>query len=160
MPDFTQLLRRPAQEANRPPPIPADDYPGIIKNFEFGDSNTNKTPYVRFFPVLTDWGNSVPETWEVHNPTTNQSYTVGKADIDLSKRQQRRDFFLTPDAVWRLHEFLTSCGIEMEEVDGFIDYNEYIPQAIGKQVLVEVQQYLNTRTNEIGNQIGRLLGQS
>lgn len=161
MPDFSQLLRRPAVESKRPPALIADDYQGIIKGYALGDENRNKTPYVRFQLGLTDWGPSVPESWEAHDPNTNKSYTVMRSDIDLSKRQFRRDFFLTPDALWRLKEMLESCGIKCkEESDGTIDYAPLIPQAIGQPVTVEIQQYLNQQSNEIGNQVGRVVGQS
>lgn len=161
MPDFSTLLRRPAAESKRPPALPADDYQGLVKSYQFGDQNQNKTPYVRYQLGLTDWGPSVPETWEAHDPATNRSYTVGKADVDLSKRQLRRDFFLTPDALWRLKEFIESCGIEVvEEADGTIDYAPLIPQVIGQGVTIEVQQYLNQNSNEFGNQVGRVTGQA
>lgn len=155
MPDFSQLLRKPAGESRRPPTLPADDYPGIIKSYELGDNNINKTPYVRFAVGLTDWGKNVPDEWQQSDAQGN-IIQVSKADIDLSKRQLRRDFFLTDDAYWRLDEFIRSSGVNFEGRD----YEEVIPELVGTPVLVEVQQYLNQRNNETGNQIGRLIGLS
>jgi hypothetical protein len=138
MPDFSQLLRKPAGVAKKPPALPAGDYSGIIKSWEVGDNNKNKTPYVRFNLVLT----APPDDVELEPGT------------DLSKKPLRRDYYLTDDALWRLDDFIRSCGIEPnEEV-----YEEVMPQMVGLPVTVEVQQYINQSTSEIGNQVGKLTG--
>lgn len=141
MPDFSQLLKKPAGEAKRPPALPAGTYPGIVSGQEQGDSNRNKTPYVRFQVRLTGPADDVSQD--------------ELADIDLAKRQMRRDYYLTDDALWRLDEFIKSCGIPTEGRT----YEEVLPEVIGQTVLVSVEQYLGTN-NEIGNQIGRLVGEA
>ena len=140
MPDFKQLLSRPAGEGKKPQALNAGDYPAIIKSYELGDANKNKTPYVRYHIAYTGWPNGEPQTNE-----------DGEA-IDLSKRQGRRDYYLTEDAFWRLDDFLTSHGIDLTGRS----YEETLPEAVGKNVIAEVQQYMNQQTNEIGNQIGAL----
>lgn len=148
-PNFSHLLKRPAGQAKKPEALPVGDYPGIIKGFEIGDQNKNKTVYARFQLGLTAWPDSVDET------ERSKTGADGKTEaIDLSKRQLRRDFFLTDDALWRLDEFLRSCGIEPEGRT----YEECLPEAVGQQVTVEVQQYLNEKNNEIGNQVGKVTG--
>lgn len=143
MPDFSQLLRKPAGEAKKPQALPAGDYPGRIKGHEYGDSNKNKTPYVRFNLMLTGWADTVDDS--------ERTDAEGKT-LDISKRSLRRDFFLTDDALWRLDEFLASLGIDLTGRS----YEESIPEADGQEVLVEVQQYMNQQNNEIGNQVGAL----
>jgi len=143
MVDFSALLRKPAGEAKKPPALPAADYPGVVKSFEMGDNNKNKTPYVRLHVGLTGWADVLQE--EDKDPS-----------IDLSKRQMRRDYFLTEDALWRLDEFIRSCSIEPNGRS----YEEVLPELVGTPVVVEVQQYMNQTSNEIGNQIGKLVGQS
>ena len=154
MPDFSQLLKKPAGEAKRPPPLPAADYYGMVKSYEVGDQNRNRTPYVRFQLALQDWPDNSPDEWQVTDADGN-AHTVSKADVDLSKRQMRKDFYLTDDALWRLDEFIRSCGIDAKGRD----YEEIIPEVVGQPVMVEVQQYLNQNTNEIGNQVGKAVGQ-
>jgi len=138
MPDFSQLLRKPAADIKRPPALPPGDYLGVIKSYELGDQNKNKTPYVRFQVGLMGWPDAVPED--------------ERTGIDLSKKQLRRDFYLTDDADWRLKEFLESCGIK------FDNFETGVPEAIGAQVTVEVQQYMNQTNSEIGNQVGKMVG--
>ena len=144
MPDFSQLLKKPMADAKRPPALPVGDYPGVVKSYELGDQNRNKTPYVRFHLGLTGWAESVSE--DEHNTSD------GKA-IDLSKKQFRRDFFLTPEADWRLADFLRSCGVADS------DFETAVPNAVGAQVLIEIQQYMG-QDGEIGNQVGTVKGAS
>lgn len=136
--DLGSLLKKPAGQAKKPPALDAGNYPGIVKGFEIGDQNKNKTPYVRFQVGLLGW----PEGAEAD------------AEIDLSKRQLRRDYFLTDDALWRLDEFIRSCNIESNGRS----YEEVLPELTGAHVVVEVQQYMNQTSNEIGNQIGKMTG--
>lgn len=154
MPDFSVLLKKPAGEARRPPPLPAADFYGLIKGYEVGDQNRNKTPYVRFQLVLQNWPDNLPDEWSVSD-ADGGTHTVTKADVDLSKRQMRKDFYFTDDALWRLDEFIKSCNIDVRGRD----YDEVIPELVGQPVMIEVQQYLNQSTNEIGNQAGKVVGQ-
>lgn len=157
MPDFSQLLRKPSGEAKRPPVLPVGDYSGIIKSFEYGDDNQKKTPYVRFHLALTGWPASAPQQW-TNTDSEGKSYTVTQADVDLSKKQMRKDYFLrSPDGddniLWRLDEFLKSCKLPLGA-----EYEAMIPQVVGQSIIVGVGQYLNKNTNEIGNQVDKLMG--
>jgi hypothetical protein len=140
MVDFSQMLRKPAGEAKKPQALPIGDYPGVITGFEVGDNNKNKTPYVRYFVKLTGLAEGV-DTSELDG-------------ADISKRQFRRDYYLTDDALWRMDEFLRSVGINSQGRT----YEECLPEAVGAQVTAEVQQYMNQSNSEIGNQIGKLVG--
>jgi len=148
MVDFSTLLRKPAGQAPKPKALPPGDYTGAIAKFEVGDNNKNKTPYVRFFLNLTGWPDSVDEA------DRTQDGPSGSHPIELGKRQLRRDFFLTDDALWRLDELLRSCGIDPSGRS----YEECLPEAAGAQVVVEVQQYMNQTSGEIGNQVGKVVG--
>ena len=140
MADFSALLKRPAGMAKKPEALPQDTYPGVIKSFEIGDANVNKTPYVRVHCGFTGWPDSgQPEDFE---------------GVDINKRQLRRDFFLTDEAMWRLDELIRSCGISAEGRE----YEEVLPELVGQQVLLGVSQYLNKKTNEVGNQLDTVVG--
>lgn len=141
-PDLKSLMRTPAGLAKKPPTLPIGDYPGVIKSFESGNQNANKTNYIRFHVGLTGWPDSVPQEDRV---------------VDLAKRQMRRDFYMTPDALYRMDNLLTSCGIIL---DGVKSYEELVPQLVGASVIAEVQQYVNERSTppETANNIGGLRG--
>lgn len=96
-PNLRDLLSRPADNFKAPPPLPAGTYYGTLGQAEFGESREKKTPYVRFQVNLMSPGQDI-------DPTL-------LAGIDLSRRSQRYDFFLTEDASFRLVEFAKSCNI-------------------------------------------------
>lgn len=145
MPDFSKLLKMPAGKAKKPSALPIADYPGVIKSFELGDQNKNRTPYARLQLGLTGWADSVDEADRVEEGSDGQP-----KPIDLSKKQLRKDYYLTDEALWRLDALITSLGIEPNGRT----YEEVLPELVGKPVLVQVQQYLNQQNNEIGNQTG------
>lgn len=120
--------------------MPSASYPGIIKTFEMGDNNKNKTPYVRFHLGYTGWPDEVD--------------SEARAGIELQKRQQRKDFYVSEDALWRLDEFVRTCGVEPHGRA----YGEIFPELIGKEVLIEVLQDLNQSTNEMFNKIEKVVG--
>jgi hypothetical protein len=142
MPDFSQLLRRPAGRGVRPAVLPIEVYPGIIRRFEYGDQNRNKTPYVRYFVALTGWPESVPPHERMHKDADGNM-----VEIDLSRRQFTADFYLTDEAIAMLDNFLRSCGLELEGMT----YEAVVPQAVGAQVLCRIGQYINEQSNETVN---------
>lgn len=156
MVDFSLLLKKPAGEAKRPPELFAGDYYALVKGYELGDNNVNKTPYLRLQVALQDWPDNSPDEWTATDPENNTTYQVSKADVDLAKRSMRKDFFFTEDALWRLDEFIRSCKIDPRGRA----YDEILPELVGQPVVAEVQQYLNQRTQQTGNQIGKLVGAS
>jgi hypothetical protein len=149
--DFSKLLKSPAGLAKKPPPIPAADYPAIIKSYEMGDNNKNKTPYVRFSIALTGWPEHLDGDLRVDGE--------GQA-IDLAKKSFRKDFYFG-DGQWRLDRFLESLGIEMNEGDGSPrPYEEVFAETIGKNCLAKVVQGVSEKPpHDIYNNVEDLVGE-
>jgi hypothetical protein len=125
MVDFRNLLNVKLDDIAPPKALPAGTYHGIIQKFEVGDNNKNKTPYVRIHVSFTQPGaDIIPEDLE---------------GIDLTQKRMSRDFFLTPDARYRLKELIASCGI-MTEGRAF---DETLPELQNQPVLIEISQRLN-----------------
>lgn len=150
MPDFSTLLKKPAGQAKRPQVLAPGNYPGVIKGFELKEAPPGKdySMIVRFHIGLTDWPDNLSEEDKMQ-PTDGGTATT----IDLSKRQLRRDFY--DNGLYRLDDFIRSCGVESNGRS----YEEVLPELRGAAVVVEVQQYMNQSTNELGNQIGNMTGQ-
>jgi len=149
--DPTSLLRPSAKSTLPPPCIPADLYPGVIKSYEIAQSS-NGNPLLRLPVGLLDWPDSIIEGDRVQDDGQG-----GSIPVDLSRKQLRKDFFLTPAAYFRLENFLTAMGFDIEtDADGNKDYETPVSQLIGKKVNVEVQRILN-RQNEFINVVGELL---
>ena len=128
--DFKSLLSKPLDDVKAPVPLPAGTYYGIIKEYKFDESKEKKTPFIRFTVQLTGAGDDV-EPSEV-------------AEIDWSKKQLRKDFYLTEDALFRFKKFLESLGIETVGKS----FDSLIPETQGANVLVEVTQRPNTQNPE------------
>lgn len=149
MPDFSKLANAKAGEAKKPKALPEGNYLGIIKNFSFEPAPPGKDyeTIVRFNLGLMDWPAEISDDDKQQDMGNN----VFKP-IDLSKRQMRRDFY--DNVLYRLDDFIKSCGIEANGRS----YSEVLPELQGKHVTVQVKQYLNERTSEIGNNVGDLTG--
>lgn len=124
-------MNRPAGQAKKPPALPAGDYPGKIIRWELGESQQKKTPYVRYHLVPTAWP---------ADATDSDKLDEKGEEIDLSKKQLRRDYYMTPDAEYRLDEMLRGIEVPM---DGRT-YEESVPDAIGHDVLMVVIQRMAT----------------
>lgn len=131
MPDFSKLMSRPAGQAKKPAALTAGDYPCKIVKFELGESQQKKTPYVRYFLVPTGFPEGASDSDKVDS---------NGETIDLSKKQLRRDFYLTADAEYRLDEMLRALEVPLEGRT----YEESVPDAIGKDCLAVVIQRMAT----------------
>jgi hypothetical protein len=119
---FRQLLSQTTDAVERPKALPTGHYVGIIKTHEFGTSRNKQTPYIRFLLGITD-------------PTSD----VDSAEldgIDLSRRELRKDYYITPGALYRLADMLDAT-LGREEGHSF---DERIPQTTGMQVVFGVVQ--------------------
>lgn len=146
--DFA-LLKRPAGKAPKIKALPDGNYPGVIKSYETGIKSKSGTDLVRFNLGLTDWADTVSDD---DKATTNGS---GQREmIDLSKRQLRRDFYLTENALYRLDTFLRSLDIDLNGRD----YESVLSDTVGANVMIAVGHYTNDR-GETGNQVEEITGQ-
>lgn len=133
MPDFSKLLQKPVESAERPKPKASGTYLGVVSKFEFGESREKKTPYVRFHV------NNVAPGPEVDMEEN------AKNGVDLNKWAPWRDFYLTEDSLYRLREFIESCKINTAGRS----FNETIPEVVGKPVQFEA---VNTASNKPGKE--------
>lgn len=154
MPDFSTLLRKPVGQAKKPQVLVPGDYSGVIKGHEITENKFVQPfqPIVRLNVGLLDWPDTASQDDRIQDGQP----------VDLSKRQLRRDYRFNASApgveddLWRLDELIKSLGINGEGRG----YEEVLPELHGARVVVEVQQYLNQKTNEYGNQVGKLIGQA
>lgn len=150
--DPVSALRPSARDTLPPPTIPADVYPGVIKSYEITTS-TNNNPILRLPVGLLDWPDSVDAGQRVQHGPEGEAIP-----IDLSRKQLRKDFFLTPAAYFRLENFLVAMGFEIQvDSAGNKDYETPVSQLIGKKVGVEVQRILARNTSEFINVVGELV---
>lgn len=123
--NFKELLSTNTDDVKAPVPLPEGTFHGTIASFEYGDNNKNKTPYVRFGLKFHSAGEDVDP--------------MDLEGIDLSARKMSTDFYLTPDALFRLKDFLVSLGLKTEGMS----FDELIPEAVGQSVIAYVTQRVN-----------------
>ena len=128
--DFRSLLDTPMDEIERPKPLPAGTYFGVVKTNKFDESSNKKTPYVRFSIQATAAGEDI-----------DQNDLEG---VELGKKTFNKDFYLTPEARYRLKDFLESLGISTQGRS----LGECIPEALQAQVMFK----LGLRPSEDGKE--------
>jgi len=124
VPNFSHLLRKPVSDAKKPPVLPEGTYYGQITKHDLGESAQKKTPFLQWSGTYTHAEDSVDLRDEAGEP------------IVLEGKRFQFSHYLTEDSLYRLREFLESCGLETEGRS----FEELIPQAIGKSVMLEIIQ--------------------
>lgn len=161
MPDFSQLYRKPAGEARRPPTWPGGDYPGIIRSYEKTISQQKKTPGLKYYATINALAASIPEGWsetdeqgKVHEYTKEDLRLPRQVDFTLWLSSDAGSDEISERALYFLDEFYRSFGID---VDGAA-YEELEGKPVGMPCLVVLKQQLNTETNRIFTSTDRIVG--
>ena len=118
--NFRTLLSKPTDEAERPKSLPTGHYIGTILSHEFGKTRGKQTDFVRF-------------NIRIEEPCDDVSVDDCKG-IDFSRRELRKDYFITPNAVYRLSDALDAIlGKETGR-----SFDDRIPNMNGQRVQVGV----------------------
>lgn len=121
--NFADILNRSTDTIEKPKPLPGGEYLLIINKYSLGESQQKKTPYVRIEFSIGAPGADV-----------DQSLLQG---IDLSKKGQKDDFYLTEDSLYRVVEFMTrDLGINGTGRT----LSQMLPEVVGKQVIASIKQ--------------------
>jgi hypothetical protein len=123
MTEFSSLLGHKVDDAKPPPPLPAGMYMLQVTGYELGTSSgEKKTPRVRVHFGILEAGEDV-------DPALLQ-------DVDITKKALRDDMWLTPDALYRLGDFLNALGCHTEGRT----FDQVLPEAKGKTIWGKVIQ--------------------
>jgi len=99
---FESILDTPAQDIERPKPLPAGTYDVVVRGLpEYGESPQKKTPFCRFTYAIQAAGEDVD--------TDELAEMGGIADKTI-----KDTYYTTPDAVFRLTDTLERMGIDPE----------------------------------------------
>lgn len=141
MADFRTLLATPMDDVKRPPTWPAGTYHGIVKTHEFRVSKLKKTPSVQYHLGVLAAGEDVDP--------------VALEGIDLTRRDLTKDYYLTEDSLFRIKEFLASCGIDTAGRA----LGECIPEAVNCRVMITITQTTTDDGKSTRNEIGDVVGE-
>lgn len=110
MANFADILDKPATEIDRPKPLPVGTYTWAIQGLPRHDKSKEKqTPFVEFTCKCTGAGEDVDE--EALNEWAAKSDGTMRALTDFSTKLT---YYITPDSVYRLQEFLQHLGLDGE----------------------------------------------
>lgn len=130
---FESILDTPATEVERPKPLPAGTYDAIVKGLpEYGESSQKKTPFCRFNLAMQIAGEDVDQ-----DELDNMGGLDGKAI--------KSTYYTTPDALFRLTDFLEHCGIDPD--------GKTVRQMIDETPNCSVKVVIGHRASEDGQQI-------
>lgn len=102
--DFASILDMPATDVERPKPLPAGTYYGVVQGlYEQGESAQKKTPFVRFNFAVQSVGDDVDE---------DELKAFG--DEGVIGKVIKSTYYTTPDSLFRLTDFLEHCGIDLD----------------------------------------------
>jgi len=123
MPNFSDILDKPASGDTRPPPIPVGTYLAIVRGLpEYFESAKKKTPGARFTLELLQAGEDVdPDELEAMGGIQNKTL--------------RHDIWLTDESLWRGREFCEHCGVDVEN----LSRGQAFEACNGAQVMVEIR---------------------
>lgn len=139
--DFSAILNKPTDSITKPKAIPSGTYYGMAISHELDETrNDNKTPLVRYIIKLTAAG-----------PDIAAELLEG---IDITKKQLRKEFFLSEDAQYRLIEAIESCGVQKTGMS----LGQIIPQLCNRPLMIEVSQRLSKDGTETYNDVKTIRG--
>lgn len=124
MSDFRNLLDQEVTEVERPKPLPAGNYVMNVGEYKFDKSSKKQTDFVQFklTPV------------EAQADVDADELSAALGEKQLSDFGRTVDFYMTPDAMWRLDEFL----LDKLGCTPGTKRTAMLEEAVGKQVVAQV----------------------
>lgn len=128
-PNFGSLLDKAPSEVERPKPGPEGSYLWVVQGLPRMDKSSKKqTEFVEFTLKAVQAGDDVdPEALEAFLTMPDGSKKP------LGDFTQKGTFYLTENSLWRLKDFLTHCGIDVDEAESLRQAIEETPncQVVG-----------------------------
>ncbi len=140
-PDLNSLLSKPLDSFEAPKTIPAGTWKGVIGPYSYDKSARKKTDFVRYLLNITGPGDDIDE--------------ADLEGVEWDGKQLKKDFYLTPDALFRLTDFITSLGISISGRS----VTEMIPEAVGIPVLITVTEDDSEDGKTKYNNVGLVVGE-
>lgn len=132
--DFSALLNTNVEDAERPKPLPIGHYDVTVDRYEMGKSAKKGTPFVRFY---------------YKNPQPAEDVEPSLLEGVKLNRELRTEFYLTPDALYRLREFIEKLGLDVTGRN----FNDLLPETSGLPIRIRVEQRPDERGENIYNDI-------
>jgi hypothetical protein len=138
---FESILDTPADEVNRPVPMPTGTYDCVVKGlYEEGKSSKKGTPFVKFTYAFVAAGEDVDED-ELMTILTDKDGNVAP----LNTKTVGDTYYTTNDALYRLTDNLENMGIDLD--------GKSVRQALSETPNCDIRVLIGHRPSEDGTQI-------
>ena len=134
--NFADLLNVQVDSVERPPVFPAGPYSAIVAAHEFGTSSKKGTPYCRYGIKLISPQEGVNQ--ELFEEAGGMEKLADRKNMNL-------DFYLTPDAYYRLREFLENT---LEINCSGSSFDTKIPEAVNQPLTIEIDHRAGEKPGE------------
>lgn len=131
-PNFSNILDREFEKAERPKPLPVGTYLTIIEGLPRYDKSSKKqTDFVEFTHRFVAAGDDVD---------TDELAEVGGLTLkDGTPRTIKNTYYLTEDAAWRLDKFLEDLGYDLEEAKAEgITRRQMCEEAANREIYIQL----------------------
>lgn len=130
--NFTDILKRPASDIERPKSLPAGTYLAVVKGQPRQDkSEKKKTPFVEFTLALL----AAEEDVDQEELTSALTDKAGKV-TPLTDKTMKATYYITEGSAWRLKDFLGHLGFDTES-DASME--QIISETPGSQVYINLR---------------------
>ena len=141
-PNFGALLDTPPSETERPKPMPAGTYVAMVQGLPRMDKSAKKqTEFVEFTLKLLSAGEDVD---------AEELAAMG----GIANKTIKDIYYLTDASLWRLKDFLTNCGID---VDNISSYRVALEETAGQQIGVVIKHEASQDGQSIFARVARTL---
>lgn len=133
MTDFSAILEAPLDSFEKPKPIPTGGYIWTLGQFKLGETTgEKKTPFVEY-PLIAQ---------EALGDVDNDALMEYLNGSNLVGKENKITFYLTPNAAYRLKEFLR----DHVGVPEGLPTQEALQQAVGRNIVGVVTHTPNRKT--------------
>jgi hypothetical protein len=140
--NFEELLGQQVESVEPPRLFPIGSYDAVLGRYETGNSSNKGTPFVRFPVKLVGPKEDVDQ---------DEFEAAGGMEKLINRSPLRLDFYMTPDASFRLRQFLENT-LEMDSHNRTFD--SMLPETDGMSLVVQIKHEAGQNEGEMFMRIG------
>lgn len=136
MSDFRSMLDESIDEVVRPKPLPAGNYVFNVGDYKLDKSTKKQTDFVsiNLTPVMPQ------------DDVDADDLAASLGEKSLSDKTMKVDFYLTPDAMWRLDEFLLE---KLQINEKGLSRSQRLEAMAGRQVVGQITHTPSARDENV-----------
>lgn len=144
---FASILDRPANEIERPKPLPVGTYTTILQGMPRQDKSAKKqTPFVEFTHKIISAGEDVDHDDLTSYLTAKDGSVKSLQDVTI-----KNTYYITEGSAFMLQDFLKNCGFDIE---GDQSMRQMLDETPGRQVNITIRHEASQDGQSVFARIG------